>query len=65
MKEWDFEEDSEDVDLERIWFEVETISAITAKMYMAELRKNAPRVYARLKEWALANKKMTWCSWDD
>lgn len=63
MKEWNFQEDSEDVDLERICYETETVSAIIAKMYMETLRLNAPRVYARLKNWALENKRMTSYSW--
>jgi hypothetical protein len=63
-KEWDFPEDSEQVDLNRIVTELSSIPAVYAYSYMEQLKKNAPIVYERLKSYSVENNLMTWYVWE-
>ena len=50
MKEWRFEEDSDKVSLERIDFELDGVPVVMQIIYFHELKKNAPLVYERYRE---------------
>ena len=50
-KEWEFKEESEDVDLERLHTEINSIPAIYSMAYMEQLKIKAPVVYQRYMEW--------------
>ena len=64
--EWGFEEPSESVDLERIYQELRTSGqpAIAQYVYMEQLKKHAPIVWGRLRDWAQARKVMNWVEWN-
>jgi hypothetical protein len=50
MREWDFDVDSEQVDLDRLHRELSDIPAVVAIAYMQELVRNAPIVYKRYRD---------------
>jgi hypothetical protein len=51
MKEWEFEQDSEDVDLERLHVELKSLPAVFATSYMQQLQIRAPIVFLRYAKW--------------
>ena len=57
---WGFDVPDEEVDLDRLIYEVEHVSAIKAKLYMHALWENAPHVYERLKEYCQKKGFLTW-----
>ena len=59
--EWKFELPASQVDLKRIADEIDTMPALLAYSYVEQLRRNAPTVYMRLRDWAYANDRMVWC----
>ena len=61
---WGFDEPDDEVDLGRLVFEVEHIPALRAKLYMHELRENAPVVYERLKVYCKENGRLAWHSFE-
>lgn len=61
--EWEFNEPSNKVDLERICVEINNVPAIFALSYLENLRKEAPIVYGRLERWAKENNRMRWYTW--
>lgn len=65
MKEWGFDVDSDQVDLDRIVSELEGLGmvAITQKLYIEKLRAEAPVVYGRLKEYCIERGLLKWVSW--
>ena len=50
MKEWGFEEDSKDVDLERLYRELSGRVIVEVQSYLAALQRNAPIVYKRFRK---------------
>lgn len=50
VREWEFEEDSKDVDIDRIWGELNGGKAIMVMAYLSELKRNAPIVFKRFAE---------------
>jgi len=65
MKEWGFDVDSEEVDLNRLCRELDSgnMSAILQKMYIENLRVKAPIVFERLKAYSKENNVLNWVSW--
>lgn len=47
--EWDFNEDSELVDIDRIYNELKGHTTFEVMCYTSDLKKNAPIVYTRFK----------------
>lgn len=62
--EWGFDVPSDQVNLERIVRELDGVVAMYAYSYIGELKANAPLVYRRLRDWAIANKRLIWVGWD-
>ena len=52
--EWGFLEPPEDVDLQRLWNEAKSASVVMFYSYMEQLYKNAPKTYARLRDWRMS-----------
>ena len=61
---WGFGVPDEEVDLDRLIYEVGHVSAIKAKLYMHALWENAPHVYERLKEYCQKNGFLSWHNFD-
>lgn len=51
--EWEFSVPPEEVDLNRLWEELVCLTVIFACSYLEQLKKNAPKTYARLREWRI------------
>lgn len=47
MKEWGFDEDSENVDIDRMYEELTNLLVIEIQAYLNALKRNAPIVYSR------------------
>jgi len=62
-REWGFDVDSNDVNLDELCQEVSSEVTIAALAFMEQLPIKAPILYKRLKAWALETGKMSWYSW--
>lgn len=56
-REWEFDTDSEDVDLERLDTELTELPAMIAISYLQDLKINAPIVYRRYAQWTFEKGK--------
>jgi hypothetical protein len=60
---WGHFDDPYQVDLQRIYDELDGVVAIMAYVYLEQLKKNEPIVWSRLEKWANERGVMTWVKW--